>query len=117
MCIRDRIIDSATRRLGIDENRVFVNIGNLGNTAAASIPMAISDALDAGRVSPGDTVVLTAFGGGATWGSIALTWGDRTEPAGVHEGELPPTDMTCFDLLQDNLDFFAPLHADDPPVA
>ncbi len=112
-----RIIDSATRRLGIDQSRVFVNIGNLGNTAAASIPMAISDALDSGRVSPGDTVVLTAFGGGVTWGSIALTWGDRTEPVGVHEGELPPTDMTCFDLLQDNLDFFAPLHADDPPVA
>ncbi|MED5221265.1 MAG: beta-ketoacyl-ACP synthase III [Actinomycetota bacterium] len=111
-----RIIDSATRRLGIDEDRVFVNIGNLGNTAAASIPMAISDALDAGRVSPGDTVVLTAFGGGVTWGSIALTWGDRTEPVDVHEGELPPTDMTCFDLLQDNLDFFAPLYDDDPPV-
>ncbi len=111
-----RIIDSATRRLGIEEERVFSNIANLGNTAAASIPMAISDALEAGRVSPGDTIVLTAFGGGVTWGSIVLTWGERVEPAGVHVGELPPTDMTSFDLLQDNLNFYAPLHTDKPPV-
>ena len=111
-----RIIDSATRRLGIEESRVFVNIADLGNTAAASIPMAISDALDDGRIAPGDTVVLTAFGGGVTWGSIALTWGDRTEPVDVHEGELPPTDMTSFDLLQENLDFYAALHPDEPPV-
>ena len=112
-----RIIDSATRRLGIEEERVFINIADLGNTAAASIPMALSDALDAGRISAGDTVVLTAFGGGVTWGSIALTWGDRTEPVGVHEGELPPTDMTSLDLLQQNLEFYAPLHADDPPIS
>ena len=111
-----RIIDSATRRLGIDGDRVFVNIADLGNTAAASIPMAIADALEAGRVSPGDTVVLTAFGGGVTWGSIALRWGDRTEPVGVHDGELPPTEMTALDLLQPNLAFYAPLHADEPPV-
>ena len=111
-----RIIDSATRRLGIEAGRVFVNIADLGNTAAASIPMALSDALDAGRISPGDTVVLTAFGGGVTWGSIALTWGDRTEPVGVHEGELPPTNMTSMDLLRQNLDFYAPLHANDPPI-
>lgn len=111
-----RIIDSATRRLGIDTSRVFVNIDNLGNTAAASIPMAVSDALDAGRVAEGDTVVLTAFGGGVTWGSIALRWGERTKPLGVHEGELPPTDMTCFDLLKDNLEFYSSLHLDEPPV-
>tara|TARA_B100000700_G_scaffold324745_1_gene431701 strand:- start:891 stop:1994 length:1104 start_codon:yes stop_codon:yes gene_type:complete len=111
-----RIIDSATRRLGIDSSRVFVNIDNLGNTAAASIPMAISDALDAGRVKAGDHVILTAFGGGVTWGSIALRWGSRTDPVGVHEGELPDTDQNCFELLRDNLDFYAPLHIDKPPV-
>ena len=111
-----RIIESATRRLGIEEDRVFMNIAELGNTAAASIPMAISDALDTGRVQPGDTILLTAFGGGVTWGSIALKWGDRTQPVGVHEGELPDTDMTVFDLLRENLDFYAPLHADEPPI-
>ncbi|MBC8364142.1 MAG: ketoacyl-ACP synthase III [Actinobacteria bacterium] len=107
-----RIIESATRRLGIEPERVFVNIEHLGNTAAASIPMAIHDALQAGRIAPGDIVVLTAFGGGVTWGSIVLRWGYRTEPLGTHEGELPPTDATVFDLLQSNLDFYAPLHPD-----
>lgn len=111
-----RIIESAARRLGVDSERVFVNIGQLGNTASASIPMAISDAVDSGRVNPGDVVVLTAFGGGVTWGSIVMQWGDRTEPVGTHEGELPPTDATVFDLLESNLDFYAPLHADEPPA-
>ena len=60
-------------------------------------------------------VSATAFGGGVTWGSIALKWGARTEPEGVYAGELPPTDMDCFDLLRDNLDFYAELHADEPP--
>jgi len=111
-----RIIDAAARRLDIEPERVFVNIENLGNTAAASIPMAIADAAEAGRLNPGDVVVLTAFGGGITWGSVVMKWGDRVESVGVHEGELPPTDATIWDLLESNLEFYAPLHADEPPV-
>jgi len=114
-----RIIDAATRRLGIDGDRVFVNIENLGNTAAASVPMAIADACDAGRISPGDLVVLTAFGGGVTWGSIVLRWGDRVERLGTSEAELAPTEAGVFDLLESNLRFYAELHGrspDDPVV-
>ncbi|MDP6482073.1 MAG: beta-ketoacyl-ACP synthase III [Acidimicrobiales bacterium] len=111
-----RIIDAAARRLDIEPERVFVNIENLGNTAAASIPMAIADAAEAGRLKPGDVVVLTAFGGGITWGSVVMKWGDRVESVGVHEGELPPTDATIWDLLESNLEFYAPLHTDEPPV-
>ena len=105
-----RIIDAATRRLGIDPDRVFVNIATHGNTAAASIPMALTDAVDAGRVSPDDILVLPAFGGGVTWGSIVLRWGERTEPVGTCDAELPSTDSSVFDLLQSNLEYFAPLH-------
>ena len=105
-----RIIDAATRRLGIDPDRVFVNIATHGNTAAASIPMALTDAVDAGQVSPDDILVLPAFGGGVTWGSIVLRWGERTEPVGTCDAELPSTDSSVFDLLQSNLEFFAPLH-------
>ncbi len=103
-----RIIESATRRLGIGPDRVFTNIAQHGNTSAASIPMALHDALGEGRLPPGGLVVLTAFGGGITWGSVVLRWGDRIEPLGTHEGELPPTDASVLDLLQPNLDFFAP---------
>ncbi len=112
-----RIIDAAARRLGIDPGKVFVNIGHTGNTAAASIPTAIAEALEAGRVEPGDVVLLTAFGGGVTWGSTVMRWGDRVDPLGVHAGELPGTDATVWDLLASNLKFYAPLHLDEPPVA
>jgi len=108
-----RIIDAATRRMGIPPEKVFTNIENLGNTAAASIPMAISDAAAAGRLHPGDIVAFPAFGGGITWGTLIMRWGQRTEPVGTHQGELPPTDATVFDLLENNLRFFAPLHGRD----
>ncbi len=45
-----------------------------------------------------------------------MRWGDRVQPVGVHEGELEPTDATIWDLLESNLEFYAPLHADEPPV-
>ena len=62
-----RIIQAATSRLGVPESKVMVNIAHHGNTSAASIPMALCDALDEGRVSPNDTIAITAFGGGVTW--------------------------------------------------
>lgn len=109
----ERIIDAAARRLGIGRERVMVNIATHGNSAAASIPMALADAVDEGRIRPGDLVVKTAFGGGVTWGSIVMRWGDRVEPIAKSEIELPPTDQTVFELLQGNRDFYAPIHADE----
>jgi 3-oxoacyl-[acyl-carrier-protein] synthase-3 len=108
----ERIIDAAARRLGIESERVMVNIATHGNSSAASIPMALADAVADGRVSAGDIVVKTAFGGGVTWGSIVMRWGDRVEPIAKSDAELPPTDKTVFELLQNNRDFFAPVHAD-----
>jgi 3-oxoacyl-[acyl-carrier-protein] synthase III len=69
-----RILESAGRELGIAPDRVFVNIGELGNTVAASIPLALAGARASGALRPGHKVVLTGFGGGITWGSVALTW-------------------------------------------
>jgi 3-oxoacyl-[acyl-carrier-protein] synthase-3 len=105
-----RIIEAATRRLGIAPDRVVVNISDHGNTSAASVPMALADALGHGRIAPGDVVLLTAFGGGVTWGSVVLRWGDRVTPLGTSDAELPPTDATVFELLQANRDFYAPAH-------
>ena len=67
-----RILDAVAKHLGIPEERATVNINRYGNTAAASIPLALADA---GLVA-GDRVLLTAFGGGLTWGSTALVWPD-----------------------------------------
>lgn len=108
----ERIIRAATKRLGVPGERVMLNIAHHGNTAAASVPMALSDAVDSGRVSSGDIVVMTAFGGGVTWASAVYRWGDRVTPLARSDAALPPTDATVFDLLAPNREFFAPLHVD-----
>ena len=108
-----RIIAAASKRLGVPDDRVVLNIAEHGNTAAASVPMALSDAVTEGRVSPGDVVVLTAFGGGVTWASAVYRWGDRVVPVARSDAALPPTDATVFDLLEPNRTFFAPLHRGD----
>jgi 3-oxoacyl-[acyl-carrier-protein] synthase III len=69
-----RILDAVADRLAIAPDKRFGNIREVGNTAAASIPLALADAAARQAVKPGGRTLLTAFGGGLTWGSIALTW-------------------------------------------
>lgn len=69
-----RIIDHAVEKLGIPREKVFVNLDRYGNTSAASIPIALSEAAEQGRLGPGDLVVMVGFGAGLTWGSCALRW-------------------------------------------
>ena len=107
----ERIITAAGRRLGLDPERVMLNIATHGNSAAASVPMALSDALECGLIQPGAIVVQTAFGGGVTWGSTVTRWGERVAPLGVSDAALPSCDETVFDLLASNRDFYAPLHS------
>jgi 3-oxoacyl-[acyl-carrier-protein] synthase-3 len=70
-----RIIQAATERLGVPMDRVASVIEHTGNTSSASIPLALADALDAGRVDDGDLVLLVGFGGGMTAASALLRWG------------------------------------------
>lgn len=67
-----RIIEAIATRLGIGPEQVYVNIEEYGNTSAASIPIAFDEARRAGRIGPGDHVLMAAFGGGLTWGSALL---------------------------------------------
>jgi 3-oxoacyl-[acyl-carrier-protein] synthase-3 len=69
-----RIIELAVRRLGIDQDKVMVNIDRYGNTSAASIPLALYDALEEGRLKSGDHVVMVGFGAGLTWAAAVLHW-------------------------------------------
>lgn len=69
-----RIIDHAVARLGIPQERVVVNVDRYGNTSSGSIPLALADAVGQGRVSEGDTVLMTGMGAGLTWGSALLEW-------------------------------------------
>lgn len=67
-----RIIDAARRKLNVDEDKVVVTIHKYGNTSASSIAIAFDEAVREGRAKPGDLVVMVGFGGGLTWGSVAL---------------------------------------------
>lgn len=69
-----RIIYALAERMGLPRERIFMNIDRYGNTSAASIPIAIDEAVRAGRLKRGDLLLLTAFGGGITWGSALIRW-------------------------------------------
>jgi len=67
-----RIINALAKRLGVDRDRVYVNIDRYGNTSSASVPIALDEARRAGLIIEGMTVLMTAFGGGLTWGSAVV---------------------------------------------
>ena len=69
-----RIIDAAAKKMGLDPERVVINISKYGNTTAATIPLAISETYRANKLQKGDWIVLAAFGAGFTWGSVLLRW-------------------------------------------
>ena len=89
-----RIIDATARRLNLAPEKVFTNIDSYGNTSAASIPIALDEALEQDRIGPGGNVVFVAFGGGLTWAAAVVKWGERTTRIGVSDAALPPTDLT-----------------------
>lgn len=69
-----RIVDHAAKSLGLPHEKVFLNIDRYGNTSAASIPLCLADALDQGLLEPGMRILMSAVGGGITWGSAYMTW-------------------------------------------
>ena len=69
-----RIINAVAERLGVPSEKVFINIDRYGNTSAASVPIALDEAIEQGRVHDGDLVMLNACGGGLTWGANLLRW-------------------------------------------
>ena len=101
-----RIIDAAARRLHLPDSKVFVNIASYGNTSAATIPVALTEAVEEGRVQPGSIIAFAAFGAGLSWAAAVVRWGERVTPLGESDAELPPTDLDSAALLQPNLDFF-----------
>jgi 3-oxoacyl-[acyl-carrier-protein] synthase III len=69
-----RIIAAVGKRLGIDPARVVIDVAEVGNTSAASIPIAMDRAWKAGRLRPGDLVLTAAFGAGLAWGANLIRW-------------------------------------------
>jgi 3-oxoacyl-[acyl-carrier-protein] synthase-3 len=76
-----RIIDHATKKLGVPQEKTVVNVDRYGNTSSGSIPLALADAADDGRLKPGKLVLLTGMGAGLTWGSALIEWTHQTTGA------------------------------------
>jgi len=88
-----RIIEAVAKGLGLPMERMFVNLDRYGNTSAASVPLALAEAVDTGRVKVGDRVVLVAFGAGFTSGAVAIEW--TVDPARGRLAEtIDPDDIT-----------------------
>jgi 3-oxoacyl-[acyl-carrier-protein] synthase III len=77
-----RIIDHASRRLGIPAERVLSNVARYGNTSAASIPICLDEAYRERRIRPGDIVLMVGFGGGLSWGSCVMEWSQQLKEGG-----------------------------------
>lgn len=73
-----RILESAAKKLGLPLEKFVINLDRYGNTSAGSIPLALAEAYKAGRIKPGNNVLLVGFGGGLSWGSLLLRWPSPT---------------------------------------
>jgi 3-oxoacyl-[acyl-carrier-protein] synthase-3 len=76
-----RIIDAAAKHLDLPSDRVIVNIERYGNTSAASIPIALSETVAAGKLKDGDVILFVGFGGGLSWGAVAWRWSGSVKAA------------------------------------
>ncbi len=98
-----RIIEAVARRTQVPMERVFVNIHRYGNMSAATVAIALCEAVEEGRVRAGSLLLLPGFGGGLTFGAHVLRWGERTQPLSTSAAELPPCRATALELLRDCL--------------
>jgi 3-oxoacyl-[acyl-carrier-protein] synthase-3 len=101
----ERIIEALAKYLDISMDKVVVNIGKYGNTSAATIPVALCEAIEDGRVRPGSKLLLAAFGAGLTRGAGMVKWGLRTTPLGQSDAELPPCNQTALEIMADAIKY------------
>jgi len=94
-----RIIEAVAKYAGIPMERVIVTVQKYGNMSAATVPVALVEALDEGRVRPGSHLLMPAFGGGLTYCSLLVRWGERVVPLGTSDRELPPSTQTALEMV------------------
>jgi 3-oxoacyl-[acyl-carrier-protein] synthase-3 len=96
-----RIIEAVAKRAHVPMDRVFVNVQRYGNMSSATVPVALCEALEEKRVKPGGLLLMPGFGGGLTYCAHVVRWGERVEPIGTSNAELPANDKTALELIQD----------------
>jgi 3-oxoacyl-[acyl-carrier-protein] synthase-3 len=95
-----RIIEAVAAKLGVPRERAFINVGRYGNMSAATVPVALVEALEEGRIAPGAMLLLPAFGAGLTWCAHLARWGERVAPLQRSDACLPPASHSGLELVQ-----------------
>lgn len=96
-----RIIESVAKYSGIPMEKVMVTVHKYGNMSAATVPVALVEALEEGRVIPGARILMPAFGGGLTYCSLLVKWGERVTPLGTSDAALPPCTRTALEMVNE----------------
>lgn len=94
-----RIIEAVAKYAGIPMEKVMVTVQKYANMSAATVPVALAEALEEGRVRPGALLLMPAFGGGLTYNSLLVRWGQRVTPLGESARELPPCHASALELV------------------
>ena len=81
--------------------RVYVNVQRYGNMSAATVPVALCEALEEGRVRPGALLLMPGFGGGLSYCAQLVRWGRRVTPLASSEVQLPPNDRTALEIIRE----------------
>lgn len=96
-----RIIEAVAKRAHVPMERVFVNVQRYGNMSSATVPVALCEALEEGRVTPGALLLMPAFGGGLTFCAHVIRWGGRVTPRSQSNVELPPNERSALEIVSD----------------
>ena len=94
-----RIIEAVAKYAGVPMEKVMLTVQKYGNMSAATVPVALVEALEEGRVKPGSWLLMPAFGGGLTYCALLVKWGKRVMPLGSSPMELPPLTQTALELV------------------
>lgn len=94
-----RIIEAVAKYAGIPMERVVVTVAKYGNMSSATVPVALVEALEQGRVKPGSHILMPAFGGGLTYCALLVRWGERVTPLMMSDRELPPCTQTALEMV------------------
>jgi len=96
-----RIIDAVAKRAGAGPDKVYLTVQKYGNMSSATAPVALVEAVEEGRVAPGDLVLMPAFGGGLTLSAHLIRWGERVTPLLPSDAELPLCTKTALEIVND----------------
>jgi 3-oxoacyl-[acyl-carrier-protein] synthase-3 len=94
-----RIIEAVARKAGVPMERVYVNVQRYGNMSAGTVPVALCEALEEGRVKPGALLLMPSFGAGLTFTGHVVRWGSRVTPLATSDVDLPPNNQSALDIV------------------